>query len=176
MAGLLTACAGQQIEAGMNRAVGRPISVVIAVLGNPDADGSVAGRKVYVWQNQYHGTMVLPETNYTTGVVGGQLVSLQNTQYVSTDLDFSCRIRVFLDDHDIVQSWDYRGNQGGCAPYARQLAQIDAVAPLSLESDWMQGYNRGIHDSTQAVCDTPPPGVGNGTDWSHGCQAGSKDR
>jgi len=113
---LLAACAGQQIEAGMNQALGQPVSNVIAVLGYPDTEGNVAGRKVYVWRNQSQETMILPQTSYTTGYVSGQTVALQNTQYVTSNLNFSCQIRVIVNEQDIVESWDYRGNQGGCAP------------------------------------------------------------
>ena len=130
---LMTGCAGQQIEAGMNQLVGQPVASLIAVLGYPDAEGSVAGRKVYVWGNQSQQTLILPETNYTTAFVGGQPVTLQNTQFVPTNLNFSCRIRAIVNDQDIIEAWDYRGNQGGCAPYARRLTQV-AAAPASDQS------------------------------------------
>lgn len=177
---LMAGCAGPQIEAGMNQLMGQPVASLIAVLGYPDAEGSVAGRKVYVWSNQSQETLILPETNYTTGFVAGQPVTLQNTQFVPTNLNFSCRIRAIVNDQDIIESWDYRGNQGGCAPYARRLNQVVRVAASdqagSAGSDWSKGYAWGVKLGAHAGCATSASIVKNPDEWTAGCEAGRKDK
>jgi hypothetical protein len=48
----LTACAGQQINDGMNKLQGQPIGAAIAKLGIPTEERTVAGEKVYIWSTR----------------------------------------------------------------------------------------------------------------------------
>jgi hypothetical protein len=44
----VAACAGT-VKEGMSRLQGQPLSVVIAKIGQPNDERTVAGKKVYIW-------------------------------------------------------------------------------------------------------------------------------
>jgi hypothetical protein len=94
-ASVVTACASQTIKEQMRSFLGQPVSTVIAKLGYPTEEQSLAGHKVYIWAT---GRMV-EGTSYT------------------------CKIRAILDDQGIITTWDFEGNEGGCSRYASLLRQ-----------------------------------------------------
>lgn len=89
----LAGCAFDIIKREMGSAVGQPVSVVISHLGLPSEDKVVAGRKVYIWSN----------SNFVDGT------------------NYKCQIRAILDDKDIITSWDFDGNLGGCQRLAAKF-------------------------------------------------------
>jgi hypothetical protein len=89
----LAACAGQAIKDKMPAYIGQPSSVLIGKLGFPTRQDTVAGRKVYIWT--------------TSNLVDGT--------------NYGCTIRAIVDDQDVIMTWDYQGNEGGCAHYASTL-------------------------------------------------------
>lgn len=89
----LSACAGAAIKDKMPAYIGQPVSVLIGKLGFPTRQDTIAGQNVYIW---------------TTGHM------VEGTSY-------GCTIRAILDAQNIVSSWDYQGNEGGCAMYAANL-------------------------------------------------------
>lgn len=115
-AGLLVGCAGRIIERNMNGLVGQPAGAVFARLGHPDAEAVVAGRKTYTWSTRRSGL----DAAYRPAVYAGKKTvvpgSFDLVPYTS-----ECRIRVLVDARDVVQSWDYDGNEGGCERYAKRL-------------------------------------------------------
>lgn len=98
----LSACAAQVIESHMNPMLGKPVSAVFARLGYPDGETTVAGHRAYVWSNQ--GMEVLPVVVPTTtaGYVGRVPVNMTTNTYGAMNAQYSCRIRVFVDDSEIV--------------------------------------------------------------------------
>ena len=34
---------------------------------------------------------------------------------------YACTIRAFVDNQDVIITWDFQGNEGGCANYASML-------------------------------------------------------
>jgi hypothetical protein len=92
----LAGCAGYVIKKEMNSVVGQPVSAVIAKMGLPTEDRMIAGKKVYIWST----------SNFVEGT------------------NYKCQIRAVLDDKDIVTSWDYDGNEGGCGRFVTKLAPL----------------------------------------------------
>lgn len=90
---VLSGCAHETIRETMPSYIGQPVNVLIARLGFPTAEQTVAGQKVYIW---------------TTGRL------IEGTTY-------DCKIRAIVGPQDLIISWDYEGNEGGCANYARRL-------------------------------------------------------
>jgi hypothetical protein len=119
----LSGCTGQMIEKGMNSMLGQPVNAVFARLGFPDGETMVAGRKAYIWANQSSGVMPIYTPTTTTGFIGNRPVSMTTSTYNMMPINNQCQIRVIVSAKDIVESWDYRGNQGGCRPYASRLNQ-----------------------------------------------------
>ena len=89
---LLWGCAGRMIQSGMDSMVGQPLSAVIAKLGVPNEEQTIAGQKVYTW---YSGRLIEGTTS-------------------------SCRIRAIMRG-DIIATWDYEGNESACWRYASRL-------------------------------------------------------
>jgi hypothetical protein len=117
----LAGCAGQIIQRQMDSLLGQHVSAVFARLGYPDSEQVVAGRKIYLWGNQSSGVMPVSMPATTTGWVGTRPVTMTTQQWGMMPVNHSCLIRVVVDDSQIVRAFDYRGNEGGCAPYARAL-------------------------------------------------------
>lgn len=101
--------------------LGSHVNNVFARLGHPDGEQRVANRTVYVWANQSSGAMPIMMPTTTTGWVGRTPVTMTGQQWGMMPVNHACMIRVVVDDEGIVQSYDYRGNEGGCGPYARRL-------------------------------------------------------
>jgi hypothetical protein len=89
---MLSACAGQAIEKGMSALQGQPLSAAIAKLGVPTEERTIAGLKIYVW---FHRTL-------------------------QEGTELKCQIRVTMRG-DVIDSWDYEGNEARCARYAAML-------------------------------------------------------
>jgi hypothetical protein len=104
----VAACAGDTskatdpIKKGMTSLVGQPLVFAIAKLGAPIANSAIGDRKVYVWS--------------TRNVVDG--------------IEYKCQIRVMMND-DVIGSFDWEGNNAGCAQYASMLKSNDDVRDLS---------------------------------------------
>lgn len=116
----LTGCYSMTSFAKLDRALptfqGRPVADVVNYLGYPSSERTTMGKKIYVWSTAF--TQVLPSTTSTTGTVGGTPVTVNSTGMRSYDL--ACEIRV-ITVNDIVESFEYEGNNGACARYSRAL-------------------------------------------------------
>lgn len=88
-----SACAGQMIKDKLPAYVGQPINALIAKLGFPTRQDTIAGQTVYVWT--------------TGGMVEGT--------------SFGCTIRAIVDTQNVITRWDFQGNERGCANYASML-------------------------------------------------------
>src|SRR5262245_267137 len=89
---MLSGCAGEMIKTGMQGVVGKPLNAAITKLGMPTDERESAGRKVYTWYS-------------------GRLIEGTTSQ---------CRIRAMVQS-DVIESWDYEGNEGACMRYAMLL-------------------------------------------------------
>jgi hypothetical protein len=90
---LVAACAGT-IKEGMARLEGQPLSAVIARIGQPMGERSIAGKRVYYW-----GT---PELSS------------------KSDREKQCQIRATMDG-DVIERLAYEGDESLCQRYAERL-------------------------------------------------------
>jgi hypothetical protein len=88
----LAGCVGDMIKKGMSPLVGQPLDAAIAKLGVPSSESTIADKKVYTWVTQ----------NFVEGTA------------------YRCQIRVIMSG-DVIGSFDWEGNNGGCARYASAL-------------------------------------------------------
>ena len=89
----LAACAGQAILEKLPRYSGQPIDALIAKLGSPTRQDTVAGKAVYIWA----GSQVVDGAGYT------------------------CTIRATVDQQNTIINTDFQGNEAGCSRYAAML-------------------------------------------------------
>jgi hypothetical protein len=100
----LVACATQQLNTGLQRVVGQPIDVLVADWGYPGDQREIMGHTLYIWSNN-NGAMAVPM--YGGGVYAAQL---------------TCTVQVAVNDQKIITSYQWSGNNGGCAAFARRIA------------------------------------------------------
>jgi hypothetical protein len=89
----VAACAGT-VKEGMSRLQGQPLSVVIAKIGVPSDERTVAGKKVYIW---------------------GPPEPLQKGSK-----EKGCQFRATMNG-DVIESFDYEGDEKLCQRYAERL-------------------------------------------------------
>jgi len=71
---------------------------------------------VYVWDNRFSSTIPL----YNTSTAGTTTTSTVN----DVPVEYHCQIKLQVDATNIIQRWEYFGNQGGCQNYANGLKPI----------------------------------------------------
>ena len=117
----LPGCAQQRIEQGLNAQIGQPAPALFARLGYPDGRTMVGGQRAYVWGSESPGSGYLSSGHASRPGTG--MMTLATSTMTMVPADYVCRITVIVNSADRVLSWDSRGNEGGCAPYARRLAR-----------------------------------------------------
>jgi hypothetical protein len=126
----LSSCATfDNIKKGLSKLRGQHIQNAINVLGYPDRERTVAGRKIYSWHNKETGSYVTPHTNYNTGsaynpYLGSTSFNYTTTTYSTENYNHTCTIELVVDSSERIISSQYKGNVGGCQRYANRLATI----------------------------------------------------
>jgi hypothetical protein len=100
---LLTGCATERLNSSLQRVIGQPIDILVSAWGYPAGQREMMGHTIYVWSND-GGAMAVPM--YGGGVFAARL---------------QCQVQVSVDDRRIVRSYQWSGNNGGCAAFARRL-------------------------------------------------------
>lgn len=118
---LFTSCAHTYMKEGLPHLVGQDVEKAFSVLGYPEAKQKFGTKTVYIWAINEQSSMVIPQTNTTSGWVGNTYYYGQSTSYQAVPVNASCTIKLAADDANRIQSWEYRGNQAGCQTYARSL-------------------------------------------------------
>jgi hypothetical protein len=109
------------IDRGLDTLTGKPLDYAISKLGLPDAEQTIAGRKVYVWDSRtVGGGYLVPKTTNYSGNVGGTSYAGTDTGLQATpSYDLYCKLKLVVDGSNTVTSYDYDGNMGACERYAR---------------------------------------------------------
>ena len=118
----LTGCVSfSDMDRGLNALNGHPVSEAYALIGYPQSQGVVAGRKVYVWGRSF--TAALPTTSNVnaSGMVGSTPYQASGTITSMQDGAFDCTVRMFISDNETIDGFDYQGNLGGCEAYINAL-------------------------------------------------------
>lgn len=118
---ILSGCANRILTKHLNQMVGQNISVLVDRWGYPDTERTIMGHKIYIWGDSSQSMIYLPQTSYTTAYVGNVPIQSATTSGSFVPMTESCIIQVTVDSSDDIISWQFRGNQAGCAPYARQI-------------------------------------------------------
>ena len=103
MLACLVGCATQQLNTGLQQIIGKPVDVLVSAWGYPGGQREIMGKTLYTWSNNA-GAMAVPI--YGGGVFANQL---------------TCTVEVSVNDQKIVTSYQWSGNNGGCASYARRI-------------------------------------------------------
>ena len=110
--------------------IGQSSELLFKSMGIPNSEGEVAGRKFYLWSYQNSGSFTLPQ--YNTANTSGSFNSYGGgfgtysgttgyTTYSTTNYNYQCVIRAFVDKNNIVTEFDMDGNIGGCNPLVNRM-------------------------------------------------------
>lgn len=128
-AAALSGCATWgQMDDGLRGLVGQPIDAAVAKLGYPNGEQNIAGMKLVVWSSSSSGVMMLPQTARNYGTVNTSRAGFANYSSTTTysapvPYNYSCEIKVRVDERSIIQGYDYSGNLGGCSRYINALTK-----------------------------------------------------
>lgn len=100
---LLVGCATAQLNTGLKNLMGAPVSTLVSAWGYPENEREIMGHKIYIWSND-GGVMAVPL--YGGGAFAARL---------------NCTVQVSVDSHDVITSYQWNGNNGGCANFARRI-------------------------------------------------------
>lgn len=127
---IVSACTTfEDIDGGLDAFQGRSIDDLISVIGFPDGERTVAGRRMVIWSSSQNVTSVSPVTTYSSGTAnaygsggyGYGSYSGTSTTYVPTTVNYNCTIMVEIDRNNRILGHDFEGNIGGCEQYAAAL-------------------------------------------------------
>lgn len=119
----LTVAAGCQtfenMDAGLSSLRGQPYQAAFDVLGFPDAENTIDGKRVFTWGTRNAGSYTVPTFNSSTAYVSGQPVYVQSQGTATETYDYHCKIDVIVGGSGVIEHTKYDGNIGGCERYAR---------------------------------------------------------
>ena len=119
----LSACSQQRIAQELDAYRGQPVGTLFARLDYPDRLTTVGGQKAYVWGSDRPSDATIFTASTGGGRLGQGPVTLTTSAVNLGTNDHACQIRVIVDQGERIVGWDSRGNEGGCARYARRLAR-----------------------------------------------------
>ena len=130
MALLIAGCTTfQDIDEGLAILHGRPADDLIRIIGFPDKEQVVAGRRLYVWSTSEDVTVFRPVTTVSlgnariSGANGATQTEFEkeSTAFVPVVENYNCTIRVQVDRRERIVFHDLDGNAAGCERYAKPI-------------------------------------------------------
>ncbi|QDG77692.1 hypothetical protein [Labrenzia sp. PHM005] len=113
----------ETMDTGLSSLIGKPYKQAFNVLGFPDAENRIDGKRVFSWGNRQTGAYTIP-TFSTSQVYTGYGYSTVTTQGSQTQYyDYNCRIDMIVNSKGITENFKYNGNRGGCETYAKRIAK-----------------------------------------------------
>lgn len=120
----ITGCATfSSMEKGLDKLNGKNISEAFQLLGYPSGKQTFGQDTVYVWSNNQQGTMYMPQTATTSGLVGNTYYSGQTSYNQAVPVNYNCEIKIVATESGTIKNWQYNGNRGGCSNYISTLSK-----------------------------------------------------
>lgn len=119
----------EDIDEGVSRLYGQPVDNLIAIIGFPDQERTIAGRRLLVWSTTEQVTVFRPVTTRSSGRAEvesfrGEVQAnfeRDETSFVPVLETRECTIRVQVDPSERIVFHDLRGDLAGCEGYARRI-------------------------------------------------------
>lgn len=119
LAGCATANVQADMDAGLQRLMGRDVHTAIDVLGYPTSQTEIAGDTVYDWYVEREGVVSAPANSYQVGA-GGQVKTTYANAYVPAR--WQCKVRLaVLAGGDRLGRYEYDGHVKACLPLVNRL-------------------------------------------------------
>jgi hypothetical protein len=119
----VSGCVSQRMNEGLGNLAGQDIGAAVSRLGYPDSKREILGKTIYIWSTSRNEVLPVTTTNTTTAFVGNVPVygTTTNTEFVPAN--FNCTIQLATNSSGTIVHWQWSGNMGGCAQYARALVR-----------------------------------------------------
>lgn len=111
----------ENMEAGLGSLRGQPYQAAFDVLGFPDAENTIAGKRVFTWGSRNSGSYTVPTFNSNTAYVNGTPIYVQTQGSRTEYYDYHCRIDIIVGSGGLIEHYKFDGNIGGCEKYSRAL-------------------------------------------------------
>lgn len=121
---VLTGCAAdgmKVLDAGLSSLVGLPIQSAYDRLGYPNGSQNMNGDTFYIWSTNRNVVMPVYQPGSAYGSVGNTPFQVNTNTPGMMPMNFNCSIRVIAGSDNVIKSWDYQGNAGGCQGYVQSL-------------------------------------------------------
>ena len=128
---LVSGCSNsfESLQAGLDSLRGYSQEELFMALGMPDSKLQMdKDTVVYTWVNQRSGTILMPTTQTATGYIGTTPITINSYGSQPVNYNYLCTIKYVVKDGMAV-SYEYNGNEGGCAPYAERVSQYKTKGP-----------------------------------------------
>ncbi|RCL00010.1 MAG: hypothetical protein JSC085_000997 [Candidatus Tokpelaia sp. JSC085] len=111
------------IDKGLSTLQGQPYQYAFNILGFPDSESHIAGKRVFSWEINELRQYLAPNM-HTTTIYGGDTSPLHVQTYGPLVQSYNayCKIDLIVNADDIIEYTKYTGNVGGCQKYDRLLA------------------------------------------------------
>jgi len=123
-----------KIENGLTALEGKHIDRAVSVLGYPSGTQTFGNKTIYLWSVSRNGTLVLPQTQSTTGYVGNTPIYGTTTTNQFVPVNYNCLIKIIVNSSERIISWEYQGNVGGCNQYASRLGKLSDRSRTTLHT------------------------------------------
>ena len=120
---LLNGCVSQNMTKGLNNLVGKHIRAAVERLGYPDAKREMLGDTIYLWGKSQNTVVPMSSVSTTTGSIGSYPMYGTTTSTNYVPVNYNCTIQIIVDSNEIIKSWSWSGNMGGCSSYATALTE-----------------------------------------------------
>lgn len=118
----LSACnTFSNLDTGLSALKGQPIQSAFYQLGYPDGQMQIADDYVYVWGNSQNFSMPVGSVQTTNGFVAGKSFTATTYGTDYQNVSYQCSVKIIAGSDSIIKSYDWRGNAGGCSPFAKRL-------------------------------------------------------
>ena len=123
-AALLSGCQTEQnMEAGIKSFKGKPYEYAFSVMGVPDSEKSIAGRRVFTWETRSSGSYSMPTVNNSTAYVNGNAIHVRTQGSETLFYQNDCKVVIMVNGAGIVERSQYEGNRGGCAYWGKRFSE-----------------------------------------------------
>lgn len=112
----------ENMDAGLSSLRGQPYQAAFDILGFPDAENTIAGKRVFTWGSRNAGSYTVPTFNSSTAYVNGNPIYVQTQGTATETYDYYCKIDVIVGSSGLIEQSKYDGNIGGCERYGRLFA------------------------------------------------------
>ncbi|WP_420333398.1 hypothetical protein [Roseibium sp.] len=113
----------ETLDTGLSSLIGKPYKQAFDVLGFPDAENRIDGKRVFSWGNRQTGSYTVPTFSSSQVYTGTGYTTVYTQGSQTSYYDYNCQIDMIVNSKGITENFKYKGNSGGCETYARRLSK-----------------------------------------------------